>query len=140
MIWLGVVYGAMALTVFRGRTRPFAAMAVVSGFVTLFALNAIDPDLLVARVNLDRTAARGVDYVYLARLSGDATPAVVDALKASAPSPASCEAARSLRSRWLRQPDAAWNLGARRGRRSIVDNLSETDVLRLCAGQEPRSG
>ncbi len=135
MVWLGVVFGAMAVTVLRGRARPFAAMTVLSGFLTVFTLNAINPDLLVARVNLGRSAGvRGVDYVYLARLSGDATPTVVQALNASAASVDACKAARSLRLRWLRQQDASWNLGARRGRESVMHSLSSTDELRLCAG------
>ncbi len=134
MVWLGTVFGAMALTVLRGWTRPFAAMTVLSGFATLFTLNVINPDLLVARVNLGRPAGvRGVDYAYLARLSGDATPTVVKALNASEPSPASCAAAKSLRLRWLRQQDASWNLGTRRGRESVLNDLSPTNVLRLCA-------
>jgi uncharacterized protein DUF4153 len=135
MAWLGMVFGAMALTVLRGWTRPFAAMAVLSGFLTLFALNAINPDRLVARVNLGRSpGVRGVDYVYLARLSGDATPMVVKALNSAAPSAESCKAARFLRLRWMRQQDASWNLGARRGRESVMESLSPTEVLRLCEG------
>ncbi|HSQ31476.1 MAG TPA: DUF4173 domain-containing protein [Gemmatimonadaceae bacterium] len=135
MLWLCVVFAAMALTVLRGRTRLFAASTVLSGLVTLFTLNAINPDLLVARVNLGRSpGVRGVDYVYLARLSGDATPTVVNALIASSPSPDACKAARALRRRWVRPQDGSWNLGGRRGRESAMNNLSQTHVLRLCAG------
>ena len=135
MAWLGLVTLALAGTVLRGRSRSFAAITVLSGFVTLLALNVVDPDLLVARVNLGRPSAeRGVDYAYLARLSGDATPAVVRALNAAAASPAACTAARSLRSRWLRREDTAWNLGARRGREAIERSMSSTEERRLCAG------
>jgi hypothetical protein len=135
MAWLGIVFVAMARSVLRGWARPFAAMTMLSGFATLFTLNAINPDLLVARVNLGRsTAERGVDFAYLARLNGDAMPAVVKALNGAAPSPASCEAARSLQSRWLGEEGTAWNLGARRGREAVAANLSQTEVLRLCAG------
>ncbi len=134
MLWLAIVFGAMALTVLRGRPRPFAAAAMLSGFTTLLALNVVDPDLLVARVNLGRPAgARGIDYVYLARLSGDATPTVVEALTTASPSPVSCQAATSLRKRWLRGEDVAWNLGARRGREAVAMRLSPSDSLRLCA-------
>jgi hypothetical protein len=135
MAWLGFVFGAMALTVLRGRTRPFTSMAILSGFVTLFAMNAVNPELLVARVNLGRASdVREVDYVYLARLSGDATPMVVNALNAAAPSPVACEAAKALRLRLMRSQEAVWNLGALRGREAVRDNLSPTAVLRLCAG------
>ncbi len=133
MIWLAVVFLALALTMFRRRTRSFAAMAMVSGFATLFALNVVDPELLVARVNLGRASgAHGVDYVYLARLGGDAAPTVVDALNASQPSPASCQAAKQLRLRWLREQSGSWNVGARRGREAVVTRLPPTVVLRLC--------
>jgi hypothetical protein len=136
MVWLSVVCGAMAVTVLRGWTRPFAAATVLSGFAMLVTLNVVNPDLLVARVNLGRAPSeRGIDYEYLARLSGDATPTVVAALKAAAPAAESCKAATSLRTRWLRQQDASWNLGARRGRESVANNLSPTDVQRLCAGR-----
>lgn len=135
MIWLGIVFGAMTLTVLRGWPRPFAAATVVSGFATLFALNVVDPELLIARVNLGRSSdARGVDYEYLARLSGDATPVVVRALRAAAPSETSCTAATWLRERWLRHTDVSWNLGARRGHAAVVDGLSPNDVSRLCVG------
>jgi len=135
MAWLGLLSVALARTVLLGWSRPFAAVTVLSGFVTLLALNVADPDQLVARVNLGRSSAdRGVDYAYLARLSGDATPVVVRALNVASPSPESCAAARSLRSRWLREEDAAWNLGARRGRMAIEAGLSATEELRLCAG------
>ena len=135
MAWLAIVFIAMARTVFRGWSRPFAAMTVVSGFVTLFALNAINPDRLVARVNLGRASAdRPVDYEYLARLKGDAVPTVVNALATAAPSPASCRAATLLHERWQRPRSQAWNLGAWRAREAVAGNLTETHVQRLCVG------
>jgi Domain of unknown function (DUF4173) len=135
MLWLAVVLVAMAFTVLRGRSRPFAAITVLSAFGTLFTLNVLNPDLLVARVNLGRPAGeQEVDYAYLARLGGDATPTVVQALHAAVPSPVSCKAAQSLRARWLRQTEASWNLGARRGRTAVETGLPESKVQRLCAG------
>jgi hypothetical protein len=135
MVWLGIVFLSMALTVLRGRARPFAAATVRSGFVTLFALAVINPDALVARVNLVRTSGeRGVDYVYLSRLGGDAMPTVVPAVRNAAPSAESCEAARRIRSRWSAKGDASWNLGAWRGQRAVAQGLSQADELRLCVG------
>ena len=133
MAWLAMVFAAMTLTVLRGWTRPFAAMTVISAYLTLLTLNSINPELLVARVNLGRApAARTVDYAYLARLSGDAMPAVVKAIDAAAPSADACKAANTLRTRWLRRQDASWNLGARRGRESVATGLSSTNLQRLC--------
>ena len=145
MIWLVVVFVALAHSMARGGTRPIAPKLVLQGFVTLFALVAINPDRLVARVNLERGAAeREVDYVYLARLSGDAVPTVVTALRTAAPSWSACSAADSLETRWKRRENTAWNLGARRGRAYALEGLSPTDVQRLCSGApapvtDPRS-
>jgi hypothetical protein len=110
-------------------------MAMLSGFATLFALNAVNPDSLVARVNLGRSAAdREVDFTYLARLSGDAQSQVVTALTSAAPSLESCTAARTLRTKWLNRDEATWNLGARRGRASVSRTLTEGELARLCVG------
>jgi hypothetical protein len=134
MAWLAFVFVALARTVLRGWSRPFASMAMLSGFATLFALNILNPDLLVARVNLGRaTAAQPVDYAYLARLDGDALPTVVKSLSSAAPSVDACNAAESIRKRWSARP-ASWNLGAQRGRQAVADDLTLMDVQRLCAG------
>ncbi|HKS07298.1 MAG TPA: DUF4173 domain-containing protein [Gemmatimonadaceae bacterium] len=134
MVWLGVVFGAMALTVLRGRGRAFAAVSMLTGFATLFALNAVNPEGLVARVNLGRSenGARVVDYEYLARLSGDAAPLVANALRAAQPTTESCRAAKSLRWRWVRADGVSWNLGAWKGREFVSARLSPLDVRRLC--------
>ncbi len=133
MGWLAVVFVALAFTVLRGRPRLFASMTVLSGFLTILVLNALNPDLMVARVNLGRvTAERGVDYEYLARLSGDAVPTVVKALNSAAPSPEACKAADALRSRWQPPDVASWNLGDRRGRAAVLRDLPAAEARRLC--------
>ena len=68
----------------RGELRRFAIGAVVSGFAATAVLNVISPDALIARTNLTRPH---VDVVYLARLSDDAVPTLVDRL-ATVPDPA----------------------------------------------------
>jgi hypothetical protein len=134
MAWLGIVFIAMARTVLRGWARPFAAMTMISAFATLLGLNILSPDRMVARVNLARPSTeRGIDYEYLARLQGDAVPTVVSGLKAAPASLESCKAAESLRARWLER-SVGWNLGARSARAAVVQNLSASDVMRLCAG------
>jgi hypothetical protein len=134
MTWLAVVFVAMALTVLRGWTRPFAAISMLSGFATLFLLNVVNPEELVARVNVHRAGVGEVDYAYLGRLSGDAMPTVVEALGQAPASPGACNAAKAMRLRWARPQEAAWNVGARRGPASVREHLSPTTVLRLCAG------
>lgn len=77
IVWLAVVFAWAGVTVLRSRRDLFAIGALVSGFAAVFALNALNPDALIARTNLDRP---NLDLVYLTGLSDDATPALVDAL------------------------------------------------------------
>lgn len=107
MLWLAVVFIWFGLTVLRRHERDFAAGMTITGFFTLAVLNAVNPDALVARVNVGRagtaitrvesvttdTAQVGggtivtwrspIDYAYLtSSLSGDAADVVVRALLA----------------------------------------------------------
>ncbi|MGH2921694.1 MAG: DUF4173 domain-containing protein [Gaiellaceae bacterium] len=77
MVWLAVVLGWAATTVLRSRRDLFAVGALASGFAAIFAMNALNPDALIARTNLERP---NLDVAYLTQLSDDATPALVDAL------------------------------------------------------------
>jgi hypothetical protein len=52
--------------------------AIVAGYVVLIALSAVDPDALVARVNLQRAAeGREIDTHHVLTLSADAVPVVL---------------------------------------------------------------
>jgi hypothetical protein len=137
MAWLAIVFVCMALTVLRGWSRPFAAMTVVSAYVTLFLLNVANPEALVARVDLARSpTARPLDYAYLATLSGDAAPIVATALTSAAPSPTTCRAIRMLDARWRPKPVARgfsqWNLGNARGESVVLARLTPHSLRRLC--------
>jgi len=77
MIWLAVVLVWAATTVLRGRRDLFAVGALVSGFAAIFVMNALNPDALIARTNLNRPK---LDLPYLMNLSDDATPTLVKAL------------------------------------------------------------
>ena len=132
MLWLSVVFLAMLPTVLRGWNKPFAAITVLSGFATLFALNAANPDAVVARTNLNRTSVRAVDYEYLARLSGDAMPIVAPAVAAAEPSPAACSAARRLWGRWVSTERSGTSLGARSGTAAVHEHLTYRRVQELC--------
>jgi hypothetical protein len=133
MGWIAVVSVALGLTVLRGDGRLLAAIAVLSGFATLGALNAGNPELIIARVNIARGLdGHAVDFPYLARLGGDAAPTVVRALQGAEPSPQGCRGAAALRERWLREDAVVWNLGAARGR-AAVEGLAPAEVARLCA-------
>ena len=91
MAWLFATLLWLSVTVLRDWSRPFALGAVLSAIVTLFTLNAIDPEAFVARVNVDRATralrpdAERLDVEYLAGLSGGAVPYAVRALTAPRP-------------------------------------------------------
>ena len=141
MAWLAIVFVCMALTVLRGWSRPFAAMTVVSAYVTLFLLNVANPEALVARVDLARSpTARPVDYAYLATLGGDAAPIVANALASAAPSPETCHAARKLEAHWRPGPSVVpfsrWNLGAAGGESVVLARLTPHSLRRLCASSK----
>ncbi|HEX5973032.1 MAG TPA: DUF4173 domain-containing protein [Gemmatimonadaceae bacterium] len=160
MAWLAFVLVWLAATTLRGRDRHFLAGAVLSGFATLFVLNVIVPDRLVARVNVARaqratpTGGSALDVAYLSTLGGDAIePAIAATLAppatgtaaSSAAAPAAdvasdsvelqrCRAARRIRMRWGPASRAA-SMQDRPGawRRW---NAGEQRALRLAAANE----
>ena len=80
VLWIGVVLVLLGWLVLRGRRDHLAPGAIVAAFVVVLALNVVNPDALVARVNIDRHLDRGVelDLEYLSFLSADAVEAIVD--------------------------------------------------------------
>lgn len=118
IIWLTIVLAWFAVTVLLlGRRDRFAYGALLAGFVAVVALNTINPDATIARVNLDRSASgERFDPYYLTSLSTDATPVLVEALPERDP-----ENARILRkelkfmAQELEDSDwRSWNLSRRR--------------------------
>jgi len=83
ILWLGCVFAWLAATVLRGRPRRFATGALAAGFAATLALNAVNPDALIARTNLARPQ---VDVAYLGHLSDDAVPVLLDRLPTLDPS------------------------------------------------------
>ena len=107
MLWLGVAAAWIGATVLRGRRPRFAVGALVSGFAAILAANALNPDALIARSNLDRPR---VDVHYLSGLSDDAVPTLVSHL-GSLPPALQSDLAAELRSRSDRTGDwRTWNL------------------------------
>ena len=123
MLWLATVIVWLALTVLRDWARPFIGGAVTSGLTFLLALNVVDPDAIVARVNVDRAARidSGVqtplDLTHLATLEGRGTAIAVDAIvradvssstaaTPNTPAAQRCLASRLLLARWSPQAPA----------------------------------
>jgi hypothetical protein len=77
ILWLAVVFVWFAATILRGHRRRFAVGAVIAGFVASAVLNALNPDALIARTNLERPR---IDAVYLTGLSDDAVPVLLERL------------------------------------------------------------
>ena len=127
MGWLAFVFGCLVFTALRGRPRSFVLLSVLGGFATLAGLNAVNPERIVAQSQAVGRTGRPVDRAYLASLSGDAMPAVVDWLSRN-PSQGTeqCDALRRLRSRWGGEaPEGiiTWNAGERSGRRVVLEYL-----------------
>ncbi len=81
MGWLAVIFVWFAMTVLRGRRERFAFGAVATGFLAIGALLAVNPDRLIARVNVEQAiAGRNFDAAYAASLSADAVPELIAAL------------------------------------------------------------
>jgi hypothetical protein len=81
MIWLAVVFGWFALTIFRGARNRFAWGALWSAIVILGATNLMNPDAFIARTNVDLLRqGREFDARYNANLSDDAIPTLFAAM------------------------------------------------------------
>ena len=82
-LWIGtvLVLAGGALGGVGADRAWFTGAALVAGLVMLLGLNALNPEAIVARHNVERAARQlAVDPMYLAELSDDAVPALVDAL------------------------------------------------------------
>lgn len=128
MGWLALVFAWYVVTTLRGRRRRFAAGPVVAGIVAVLTLAVLNPDALIARVNLDRARdGATLDTAYLTHLSADAVPELIRHFE-TVPADARCDLARSLlRQHTDRSPD--W----RAANRSMVraSALIETNFATL---------
>src|ERR671912_1437001 len=81
MVWISTVLLWFVLTVLRARRDRFACGALIAGFAAILAINAMNPDALIASTNIERMeAGKRFDAHYLTTLSADAVPVIVDAL------------------------------------------------------------
>jgi len=116
MLWLGAVLVWFVVTELRGRLDQFATGAVAAGFLLLAALNAVNPDAVIARANLARArAGMELDVSYLSRLSTDAVPAL---RAAASPDTAPRHAAEAILARPRDTDWRAWTWSAWRATRT----------------------
>ncbi len=157
MLWIALVLGWFGRTVLRGNGQRFAVGAVVAGWLVLGGLNVMNPDRFVAQANLDRVEeGKSFDAYYAGRLSADAVPVLLHALRTVEPrfidwsgtreEPSEpvdnllrCEVREKLRL-WAAEekPDwRSWNLGRSRARqaaqanRALIESISCVDPVTL---------
>jgi hypothetical protein len=130
MIWLAVVFGWFALTVFRGARNRFAWGALWSAIVVLAATNLMNPDAFIARTNLAlMNQGREFDSRYNAyELSDDAIPALLDGLP-MLPADDKCNVVKYLNSRLydpaLQEQDLrSWNLSRSNAHSQLSKNMA----------------
>ncbi|MBM40541.1 MAG: hypothetical protein CL483_01285 [Acidobacteria bacterium] len=132
--WAALTIGWFSVTVLRGRGERFAFGAVASALCVLGLVNALNPDALVVRTNVERAMAGAeLDTDYLASLSADAVPALVNSLSDVDDGDA-CTLLEALvrEAQWWEGADwRSVHLARFRARRAVADLGS---VLDRCAG------
>ncbi len=158
LTWAVLVVAAAAGLMYRGDRTPAAAVGFGAGLAILLAINVLNPEALIARINVDKarvpgenviTASREVsgrhsmrdtyDESYSLTLSADAVPTLVariDSINARDRR----EVARTLVSRWGRgnsDPYWTWDYSRARARRAVREELRHLDVLALSPRKQP---
>jgi hypothetical protein len=134
ILWLAVVCVWFGVTVLRGRRHAFAAGALVTGFAATLVLNVVNPDALIARTNVTRPA---VDVQYLAGLSDDAVPALVDRIS-SLPPAQQRTLATALLARERADGDwRSWNLSRARASDALSRHRAELAALARAPASRP---
>jgi hypothetical protein len=124
MFWISTVLIWFVLTAMRSRRDRFAFGALVAGFAAILAINAMNPDALIASTNIDRMEeGKRFDAYYLTTLSADAVPVIVASLpeigQESVWQDYSLE--QEILNNWNTKPKdwRTWNLGRSRAARSV---------------------
>ncbi|MCK9352192.1 MAG: DUF4173 domain-containing protein [Candidatus Paceibacterota bacterium] len=76
MVWLGIMLSLLAFHIWKnGKPSELAFQTFCSAVIFLFMMNAINPDVFIAKQNLERYRSTGlIDAQYLGSLSDDALP------------------------------------------------------------------
>ena len=126
--WLGLLVLATMAGGFALRAAWLPRFGLFSGVALLLGLAAINPDAWIARQNLDRYEATGkVDWTYLAGLSADAVPVLVELGDRAE---CAVDPDRLQEDDWLE-----WNLGRARGRDRIEAYGGDWQLRSECPGQ-----
>jgi hypothetical protein len=84
MIWLGVLLAVVVLLEILRRERAFAAAALLAAIGFAVTLSLLNVDAFIVRQNVARaTQGEELDVAYLASLSTDVTPALVEAYQSA---------------------------------------------------------
>ncbi|MCS7065228.1 MAG: DUF4173 domain-containing protein [Fimbriimonadales bacterium] len=79
MVWLGLTLLWFLATVLPGRRERFSFGATMLLAVTVIGLHLLNPDALIARVNLTRALQnKPLDVTYLTSLSADSLPVILE--------------------------------------------------------------
>jgi hypothetical protein len=124
MFWISVVLIWFVLTVMRSHRDRFAFGALVAGFAAILAINAMNPDALIAKTNIDRLQeGKRFDPYYLTTLSADAVPVIVDSLPAIGQKPVwqDFTLQQEILYTWSKKPEGwrTWNLGRTRAYQAV---------------------
>ncbi len=129
LVWIGLVALWFGATVLRDRRRHFTAPVVVSVFLGVTAMAALNPQARIAGANLSHEGP--VDAPYLATLGADAVPALLRALPALPPE-VRCTLAPALLERWGPDapPSSRWNWTLARTRARALVGQASPSLLR----------
>ena len=122
VLWIGAVCAWFAVTVLRGHRQAFAVGTLVAGFAATLCLNVVNPDALIARTNVTRPV---VDVRYLAHLSDDAVPTLVDRLSTLRPEQQRVLAEALLQRRGAGGDWRSWNAGRAQAERVLRERRAE---------------
>jgi len=138
MAWIGTILGLFAGITLFGNGRSFVLSVILSGFAFLGALNVMNPDGVIARVNLSRAeSGKPLDAAYMSKLS-DAVPIILDKLPVLERQ-VRCDLVRHT-SRWVDDFEfdwRTWNLGRHR-MLSAIRSIPFDSHLNLCNLDLPR--
>ena len=127
LAWLAIVFGWLAVVHVRGTPARFAGGAFAAALQVLLALNLVDVDGLIVRVNAARAAeGRTFDRAYLLRLGAGAVPQVLRAA-GTMPIGERCALLQDMHARWQARSRATtdgWNVERLRATGPLLRELA----------------